>query len=327
MTAPRPASDPVPAWAWELLRSPHTFEPLHPAGDRLVLSDGREVGRVEAGIVRMPIATPDDNIGIYKSLGGAHFWERAAVPFAMSTLDTPVYHGYLDDVRPGAKDAVIVDIGGGDGRNARPWLDQGFLRVVVVDVVADALLRFRARLAADNPDWLDRVLLIEADARSLPLTDGCAAAVLAIESLYYLREDYELGLRECVRILGRSGKILLSERDWEGGLLLRLLYDGLGAMLEAGGSRTIVDAVGSAEMRSRCFDEDELVGLLSRHGLTVRSVRGTSLLAMVLGWMRNKTLLGANDAAQLDAAQALLVELGRFGRIRRCHVALAERAA
>src|SRR5262249_59788012 len=98
-------------------------------------------------------------------------------------------------------DALILDVGGGDGRNAVPWLRWGFRRLVVVDPVRAALARLRARLAVDNPDWLDRVLLIEADARHLPLRERCAERVQAIEALAYLNEDYSSGLSEGIRLL------------------------------------------------------------------------------------------------------------------------------
>jgi ubiquinone/menaquinone biosynthesis C-methylase UbiE len=137
--------------------------------------------------------------------------------------------------------AVVVDVGGGDGRNAIHCLRRGSRRVVVIDVVADALVRFRRRLADQNPQWLDNVLLVEADARSLPLKTSCAHGVFAIESLAYLNEEYDAGLRECVRILTSSGRILISDRDYEGGLVLRLLYHGVGGMLSSAHTRSLWD--------------------------------------------------------------------------------------
>src|SRR5205085_3546043 len=195
---------------------------------------------IEQGIVRLPMRTTDQNITAYKTVGGAHFFERSQVPFAMSALETPVYHDYLDDLKPDEPDAVIVDVGAGDGRNSYPWLERGFRRIVMIDAVADALMRFRSRIEAEHPEWLQRLLLIECDARELPLMDCCAQSVLAIEALLYLNDDYERGLRECVRVLGARGRLLLSERDCEGGLLLSLLYGGVSALVDCARSRIIV---------------------------------------------------------------------------------------
>src|SRR5215204_2020995 len=111
----------------------------------------------------------------------------------MSSLDTPIYHGYLDEVLPTDLDSIIVDVGGGDGRHAIHCLRRGYRRVVVVDAAGDALARFRSRVSEQHAQWLEALLLVEADARSLPLRSSCAKCVFAIESLCYLNDDYEVG--------------------------------------------------------------------------------------------------------------------------------------
>jgi SAM-dependent methyltransferase len=313
-----------PEWASSVLCCPQTGERQFLEAGRLLRADGSVAGRSDAGIVRFPIPRPDDSIKFYRRVGGPHFHERANIPFAMSSLDTAVYHSYLDRVRPHSPAALIVDVGGGDGRNARFWLDAGFERVVVVDAAADALLRFRTRVA-ETPHLLGRLLLIEADVRTIPLLSGCAECVVAIETLYYLNEDYEIGLDQCRKLLTPSGKILLSERDYEGGLVLSLLYRGVSAMLESGGTRSLWDGASDALVRSRCFSEAELVSLVQRHGLQVIAVHGTSLLALLLGWLRGKGCIDDQHANELRRTRELLDTLGREGRLRRCHVVIAER--
>ncbi len=307
------------------MRCPRTRATIEIENDRLLDPTGNEVGRIEQGILRIPVPSPDEGIAYYRSIGGTHFHERSTATLSMSALDTPVYHRYLQDVRPQSPEDVIVDIGGGDGRNTLPWLQLGYRRIVLVDAVFDALLRFRERLIETMPDALGSIAFVEADARALPLADGCAATVLAIESLYYLNEDYELGLSESIRVLGKQGKILLSERDYEGGLVMRLLYHGIDGMLESAGTRSLYDGQpGGPLVRTRCFTEAELLELLRSHDLQVLSVGGTSLLALLLGWMRTKSLLD-DEESRVAAVRALLNELARKGQIRRCHVIVAEK--
>jgi SAM-dependent methyltransferase len=315
-----------PPWTGEVLRCPGTAERLELRDSRLVRRDGAEVAIVEQGIVRFPVPSPDDSIAFYRKLGGAHFHERAAVPFAMSSLDTPVYHAWIDDVLPADRDAVIVDVGGGDGRNAGHCLSRGCRRVVVVDAVAEALMRFRQRVAEQNPQWLDRLLLIEADARALPLQPSCAACVIAIETLYYLNEDYEIGLKECVRIMSPKAKLLIAERDYEGGLVLRLLYHGLAGMLELADSRSIWDGAGNAMVRTRCFTQPELIDLCRANGLVPLQIGGTSLLALLLGYLNGRKMLAELDRERLPEVTKLLAALGREGAVRRCHIVVAQRA-
>ena len=91
----------------------------------------------------------------------------------MTTLDTPVHRAYLDRIRPDARpDAVIADIGGGDGRNAVPWLEAGFHRIIVVDPIASALMRLRQRIAASNPEWLPWLFVDRGRCPSSSVADG-----------------------------------------------------------------------------------------------------------------------------------------------------------
>jgi SAM-dependent methyltransferase len=315
----------IPLWAVGILRCPDTHNALKIIDDRIVSTAGEEIAKVIDGIVRFPVSVEDHNVKMYRAVGGSHFWERAKAGYAMSALDTPVYHQHLERAQPTSKNDIIVDVGGGDGRNARPWLEKGFQRVIIVDAVAEALARFRERIASEHPEWLDRILLVEADARRLPLAAGCAETVLAIESLCYLDDDYELGVRQCYALLAPKGRLLLSERDREGGLLLRLLYQGIEGMLEVSRTGIIVDGPPDAPMRTRAFTELELTTLLNDTGLDIRSIHGISLFSVVLGWMQNKHLLDPRNMAHLPAIATLLGELGQEGRARRCHVIVAQR--
>jgi SAM-dependent methyltransferase len=316
----------LPPWAVSILRDPRSGDAVRLERDRLVSTRGAEMGRVENGVLRIPVERPDEGIAFYRKIGGAHFHERAAVPFAMSALDTPLYHSHLDKICPASRDDVIVDIGGGDGRNAQPWLERGYRRVVVLDAVAEAFFRFRARIAEKHPEWLGRLLLVEADIRSLPLADHCAEAVLAIESLYYLNEDYEIGLKACARLLTDSGRMLLSERDYEAGLVMRLLHHGLEGLLQSARTHSLWDGPPDALMRTRCFTEAELIDVIAACGLKAIAINGMPLLSLILGWMRGRNMLGEAEARRLPEVTRLLQELGQRGHLRRCHVVIAQRA-
>jgi ubiquinone/menaquinone biosynthesis C-methylase UbiE len=322
-----PASAELPRWAHEILVSPKTQLPLVEQQGRLMESDGGVAATIVEGIACFPISTPDPSIKFYRSLGGAHFHERATVPYAMSALDTDVYHGYLAELRPDELDALILDVGGGDGRNAVPWLHWGFRRVVVVDPVRAALARLRARLAADHPEWLDRILLIEADARQLPLRERCAERVQAIEALAYLNEDYSSGLTECIRLLADKARLLVADRDYEGGLLTRLYYGGgIRGMLDQAASRDIWDGNLAQIVRSRCFATEEFAAMMRDHGLRILSQRGVSALSLILGYEWGGGRLASQDEAYVADVKALLGKLGRAGSMRRSHVIVAERA-
>lgn len=285
----------------------------------------RPGGRYDAGVLRYSDAAADANIEYYRKIGGSRIVDRAHVPFAMTTLDTPILHAALDRVAPQDLDALIVDVGAGDGRNALPWLARGHRRVAVIDPAGEALVRLRERIEREMPDALDRLLLIEGDARAIPLIDACAAVVLSIEALYYLNEDYDTGLRECTRVLAPAGKLLLSERDTEGALLMQLLYYGVDALVRSSREGSVWDGVDQG-VRTRSFSEAELLQLLRANGLDVVSIGGTSLLALILGWLNGAGKIAVDDATA-GAVRQLLLDLGNHGHMRRCHVVVAQHAA
>jgi ubiquinone/menaquinone biosynthesis C-methylase UbiE len=299
----------IPAWAADVLTA-----------------DGIARASIVDGVVRVVVPGEDPSIRFYRAVGGAHFYERSQVGYAMTTLDTSVYHRYLSELRPDDTDAVIVDVGGGDGRNTMPWLEWGYRRVVVADPAGAGLARLRARIAERNPEWLDRVLLLEADARSLPLKSASASRVFSIEALAYLNEQYGAGLAECARLLGEGGRLLVADRDYEGALLARLFYvGGVAGLLEQAGSRDVIDGNAQQTVRSRCFTAHELAREVEAAGLRIIASYGVSALSLVLGYLRNTEKLVDGDERRLPEVGALLETLGRSGAMRRSHVIIAER--
>jgi ubiquinone/menaquinone biosynthesis C-methylase UbiE len=312
----------IPEWAWEVLAS-RVCGPLRREG-RLLWAGDQLIGRIDRGILRFNISSGDPSTGYYRTMGGAHFHERAAVPYAMTALDTPVYHDYLRQFTPDDHDLLVVDVGGGDGRNALPWLRWGFKRVVVVDSTAAALSRFRTRVLAENREWLERLVLIECDARVLPLADEVADRVLAIESLYYLNEDYEKGLAQCHRVMRPQARLLLADRSYEGALLTRLLYyGGVGAMLEMARSREMWDGEGGTRVRTRCFSAAELHALVATQGFEILETGGISAFSLLLSFLSKSDKLGPESNARLAAVHQVLIDLARTGGFSRCHVVIA----
>lgn len=315
----------LPSWAPDLLAHPDGHSPVQVAGAAVVTAAGEPIAAIEDGVVCFPLPGDDPSINFYQAVDGPHFHERAAEPFAMSTLDTTVYHHLLKAMDPVDPLVPVVDVGGGDGRNALPWLRRDHQRVVIVDASAGALRRFRTRVAAENPSWLDRLLLVRADMRTLPLATGVVGRVQAIESLYYLNDDYEQGLAECVRILGTGGRVLVSERDYEAGLLVRLFYFGnLAGLLQQADSRDVWDGNARTQVRTRCFTASELAEIIGRHGLRITARYGIPGLSLILGYLRGTGALNTNPD-HLPALQALLLRLSETGSFSRCHVVVAEK--
>ena len=312
----------IPEWGWEVLARPGGG-PLRCEGGILRAAD-QPIGRIDQGILRFNMPSGDPSTEYYRTIGGAHFHERSAVPYAMTALDTPVYHDYLREFAPDDHDILVVDVGGGDGRNAIPWLQWGFRRVVVVDSTAAALSRFRTRILAENRQWIERLLLIECDARALPLADSTADRVQAIEALYYLNEDYEKGLAQCRRVKRPRARLLLADRSHEGALLTRLLYyGGVRAMLETVRSREMWDGEDGHRVRTRYFAREELHALVAAQGFEIVETGGISAFSLLLSFLSKLDRLGSESDAQLAPTLQLLISLAHTGCCSRCHVVIA----
>jgi SAM-dependent methyltransferase len=218
-----------------------------------------------------------------------------------------------------------VDVGAGDGRNTLPLLEWGCQRVIAVDPVAASLHRLREHAYRICPDVDARLLLVQADARHLPFFSGTASFVLAIESLYYLNDDHDLGLAECARILAPNARVLLSDRAWEGGLFTGLLYGGIPEMLRVGASRSLRDGLAGSPVQSRLFTEDELVRTVGAAGLRLVEITGLSILSVVLGYLRGQGRIAEADQQHLPMVLDLLRKLGQTDVARRTHVIVADR--
>jgi ubiquinone/menaquinone biosynthesis C-methylase UbiE len=110
-----------------------------------------------------------------------------------------------------APDDVVVDVGCGSGeavREAALRLTRG--RVIGVDP-APAMLRFARELTVDH-EGQARIEYREAPAEKLPVTDGAATVVLAINSLHHW-QDPEAGLAEVRRVLAPGGRLYLGEEE------------------------------------------------------------------------------------------------------------------
>ena len=313
----------IPTWAKNLWIDRMTGQALSVSSGRFVDSSGKVYGAMRDGIACFLSDWCDASIDYYKGVGGAHFHERAASALAMTTLDTATYHRYLDRLMPLPTGALVADIGAGDGRNVMPWLEKTDCKLVAADAVGEALGRLRSRIVASHPEWLDRVLFVECDARYLPFRSGAFARVVTVETLMYLNEDYLKGLRECARLLLSDGQLLVAERDREASLIARLLYFGGidGLIDQAQDSSKAWDGSATRMVRSRAFTARELAEVVRSVNLEIIEELGISAISMLVSFVAQ---CHDGRTERLDALHEVLSNLGRFGAMRRSHVVVAQ---
>jgi len=102
----------------------------------------------------------------------------------------------------------IVDVGSGPGTALRVSAARGASATgVEPSAVARRLGRMVTRLARVHD-----VTFIEGRAEALPLPDGQASAVWALQSLHHWT-DRRAGLAETIRVLAPGGRLVLAERE------------------------------------------------------------------------------------------------------------------
>ena len=316
MTSATPSATPrPPQWSKGIFRNKGKM--IEYRDNLFVSADGSLAGHWRDHIADFGADANDNAIDWYASVGGTNFQERMEIPFTMSSLDTPVYRACLEELRPADPDALIVDVGGGDGRNTLPWLEMGYQRIICVDPIRQSLIRLRDRLDRNHPGWQERVLLMVADARHLPLRDGCADLVLAIETLCYLNRDFRQGVAECARTLTQGGRFLWIDRAWEGALFVRLLYEGLPAMLDMLDRSVMKDGPPDQLVESRVFTLEEMTRTLEEAGLDARPIGGASILPVLMGAMRSATQGQSFDVSLQEPTRQLMLRLWKEGHAKR----------
>jgi hypothetical protein len=84
--------------------------------------------------------------------------------------------------------------------------------------------------------------------------------------------------------------------------------------------------VAGREVRSRVFTAAEIAAEVQAVGLRVIEMKGVSALSIILGYLQNRGALAmpAHGTHELlSEVHALLVRLGRAGRLLRSHVVIA----
>ena len=105
-----------------------------------------------------------------------------------------------------------------------------------------------------------------------------------------------------------------------------LLYSGIKQMLETGKTGYMVDGFGDDMLRSRCFTEQELLEILQSHGLKPIGCKGTSILSLILGYLRGEGKVPKTENVYFEEVTEFLKTLSGIAQHRRTHVIIAEKA-
>lgn len=133
-------------------------------------------------------------------------WERLENPERLKELPPAVV---LDLLAVDGTETVI-DFGAGTGMYTIPIAEAMTTgTVVAVDELDELLQRLEGKLAQPGLEALrDRVWLVRAEGGRMPLSDGAAQRVLALNVMHHINDD-PVALAEIVRVLAPGGRLVV----------------------------------------------------------------------------------------------------------------------
>ena len=180
--------------------------------------------------------------------------------------------------RPADDELDMVDLGGGTGGFAVPLARLGH-RVTVVDPSPDALASLARRAAEAGVS--DRVRAVQGDlATVLDEVEPAGADVVLCHGALEFADDPVLGCRNVVGALKPGGLASVLAANRSAQVLARALAGQVGGALAA--LRTEDGAFGEYGPAPRRFTEAQLRELLTRTGLSIRSVHGVRTFSDVV---------------------------------------------
>jgi len=232
----------------------------------------------EKGIWHNP-ALPGFQPGNY--CGNIDYTSRLADPYSTTGRETPYYCAFLERVvETLGQGSVSLDLGCGDGRFTKHLLALGLDRIFAVDLDLSNLQRLSSRLTEEERQ---RTVLLQADARRVPLAPASLDAVFAMGVLNVLVDQIEPVCRHLCALLKPEGTLVNSDPTLEGSLLYALVRHDFEEFLEVARTHTkTVDYDGDRSRRYAVFEQGKMESVLSSCGFDLHETRGIPVLPSLI---------------------------------------------
>lgn len=209
------------------------------------------------------------------------YQSRQTTPFTTTARELRQYYKHLEELtKTLPKNKPIMDIGCGDGRFTRYFLDLGFSQVVASDLDVHNLKRLACRLSAEDKK---RTCLIHASAAEIPFLAESFQGVFAI-GLFNLLIDHLVDVCKHINTLLTPGGILINtDPTLEGSLLYALVRNDLGEFFEVARTHTkVVDYDSKRADRIPVFENGRIEDVLHRANLEIQEIRGISVFPSLI---------------------------------------------
>ncbi len=211
----------------------------------------------------------------------SEFSLRALVPYTTTWCEQQLGEAVLSRALSVAHldpEDVVMDLGCGDGRFVRYFLNQGYRRIVALNYELEPLIALRDRLTADEKT---KVLLICADIMNHPLQEFSADFVLAW-GLLTSTLGFKASLRKCINLMKVNTYLFNAEPVLEHALTYALVMNDPDEFLRTLTTKTRPRMWNEKESRYKVFTLEELSNLMVDSSLDRVETKGINVLPSLL---------------------------------------------
>jgi hypothetical protein len=229
------------------------------------------------GILCSPLAVSDKSVAWRNS----EFAVRASIDYTTTWCEQNIGESIIDKhvlPRITLSSDLILDLGCGDGRYTKYFLNKGAQMIIAINYEIEPLLKLRDQLSDDERS---RVVLICTDVYNLPVKKKCADLAFAWGLLSCLSNMHQ-GLDFIGDLTDNSGLMFFVEPLLEHALVYSLIKQDINEFYDIMTSRTRSSSWQDKSCRYRIYSLDELTELFSNKRYVTLYNGGVSVLPSLL---------------------------------------------
>jgi ubiquinone/menaquinone biosynthesis C-methylase UbiE len=226
---------------------------------------------------------------------GANLRELADDITHQSNWETPDYIKIFNEFLKGLNisDAVVADIGCGDGRFVEYLIEKGFKKIVAVDSQITPLISLSNYLKDSGNEY--KVLLIHTSVEEIPIKSSTINLMLAINVFYYLGNNRFSAMREAIRCLSSDGIAIFSEHSFEAISLRSLMYNGIEDFINTISTGYFRESMKEEGFRFPLQFDHEIENMYNELGLRIVDVKGISLFHQFISLFFKKNQVPSSE--------------------------------
>ncbi len=219
---------------------------------------------------------------------GANLRELSQFELHQAGWETPFYQEiistYLEHLDP--QNAVVADLGCGDGRFTQFLLEQGFQKVIALDAHHVPLQSLAGYLKKHQLE--EKVLLIHSSLDDIPIEKEQLDALLAINVFYYMGEKTFSSMQNAIALIKQNAIAIITEHNYEAILLRALMFNGLEGFMKVATEQKFKETDQSDDFWFPVKKKAEIRENWEKLNLEILDEKGITIFHQFLNILRSK---------------------------------------